>query len=226
MAKRKINVGAIAGGVFTIALVGLVGYIILRRDEIIHGLDRRLNLSGGTSGIGGTGNEGYPTGDDVDTSQTVNNDNDSSVPNDNNLDRSTTFSPRKSSQHNTNAKIYQQQQQQQPQQLQYSAPNPAGYDLSVRVSPRPTQQQQINQYLANRQGFDRASTFQSDPGSLPKPTRDASGKAVVNTAVPSALKHLFSSNTRVVGSTTKHTKTANLYAGLSGGHTGFRGAGR
>ena len=216
------NLGGIVGGVFALAAIGIVGYVILRRDEILHGLDRRLNLGG--SGVGGTAE--LSTIDTTTATEPIdNNDNDSSSPNTSN-ENTSILSPKKSAQHNTNAKIYQQQQQQQPQQLQYSAPNPAGYDLSVRVSPRPTQQQQINQYLANRQGFDRASTFQSDPGSLPKPTRDASGKAVVNTAVPSALKHLFSSNTRVVGSTTKHTKTANLYAGLSGGHTGFRGAGR
>lgn len=224
------NLGGIVGAVSAIALVGIVGYVILRRDEILSGLDRRLNIGGGisgggTSGIGGTGNEGYPTGNDVDTSGLDNNDNDSSSPNTSNQDRGSTFSPRKSSQHNRLAQTYQNIWKKNGQSLDISrgGSETAGYQFSVQYAPRESAQAQYNQYVVNKQGFDRASTFQSPAGSLPKPKRDSSGKAVVKTAVPKALSHLFSSNTRVV---TSKAKRPNAYAGISGGHTGFRDAGR
>ena len=220
------NLGGIVGAVSAIALVGIVGYVILRRDEILSGIDRRLNFSGGgggTSGIGGTGNEGYPTGNDVDTSGLDNNDNDSSNPNTSNVDRGSTFSPRKSSQHNRQAQIQNRHfDRRYGDQNQQTQTQTAGYQFSAQYAPRESAQAQYNQYVVNKQGFDRASTFQSPAGSLPTPKRDSSGKAVVKTAVPKALSHLFSSGTRVV---TSKAKRPNVYAGLSGGHTGFRQAG-
>ena len=214
------NLGGIIGGVFALAAIGIVGYVILRRDEIISGLDNRFNFSGGGSAIAGGGAETTS----IDTTGAVddisNNDADSSSPNTSNQNQSSTLSPHKSSQHNKQAQIQQyqnQQNQNQNQQVQS-----AGYQLAVQYAPAGSEQQAYNQYLVNKQGFDRAATFQSPAGEIPKVKRDSAGKAVVNTAVPKAISHLFSSGTRVV---TSKAKRPNVYAGLSGGHTGFRQAG-
>ena len=166
------NLGGIIGGVFALAAIGVVGYVILRRDEILTKLDNRFDIGGGASGGATTGTVDHfeiETGSD----DISNNDNDSSSPNTSNQDPVNTTSPQTPVNHNTNQQIYQRQQNRfvqetQQQQVQTQTYDQAGYDLSRRVAPRATEEQQYRQYEANKQGFDRAATFQSDPGSLPK----------------------------------------------------------
>lgn len=229
MAKRKnINVNGVLGGVFALAIIGAVGYIILRRDEILTGLDNRLNLS--PAGVSGQTVTTTPL--DTNSSEPIdNNDNDSSIPNNNNQNKTSTRSPRKASQYTLMSKIIEVQRQQPQQQQTVQPQNNAGYELARRTSRGLTQQQTVNQYYANKQGYDLASTFQSESKPLPRGNRGYTG------AVPPALRHLFPksiSNQRgsrsnpapaprpaPKRSTTKRT----LYPGLTGGHSGFRQAG-
>lgn len=234
MAKRKsINVNGILGGVFALAIIGAVGYIVLRRDEILTGLDNRFNFSGGSAPVGAVETSPLDTSQNVDNID--NNNNDSSSPNTSNQNTGQTLSPRKASQHNRNAQIYQRLQQNQNQNLVYHG-KPAsekipGYELARKTSNGLTQNQVINQYLANRQGYDLAATFQSESKPLPRGNRDYTG------AVPPALRHLFPKSVsnrkstptpapRSTPTPTPKPAKRNLYAGLTGGHSGFRGARR
>lgn len=234
MAKRSLskNASGLAGGLMLLAGIGIIGYVILRRDEILQGIDRRLNIQGGGSAGSAAGSTTGNTGDNSEIEQggdnIDNNNNDSSNTNQSNQ-RNYSYTPRKSSQHNDQYAAYSKIIKGPIETLQQQNQNQAGYDLAIRTSRGLTQQQAERQYYANRQGYNLAATFQSESKPLPKGNRNYAG------AVPPALKHLFpkSISNRPSPKTPaapppvpKRPTKRNLYAGLTGGHTGFRGAGR